>query len=237
MKVVILCGGLGTRLREETEYRPKPLVPIGERPIVWHIMKTYAAFGFTEFVLALGYKGEMIKDFFLNYDILYNDFRLELGSKRVTPLGPSRAEEDWRITFVDTGQETQTGGRLKRLQPYLSDEPRFMLTYGDGVADIDINRLLDFHTDAKCAAVVTGVRPLTRFGERVLRGDAADLRLHRRRSDGAGAAADGAPGGRRSACHLQARRVLAVHGHLSRAADAQSAVDRRARALDTLVGG
>jgi glucose-1-phosphate cytidylyltransferase len=171
MKVVILCGGLGTRLREETEYRPKPLVPIGERPIVWHIMKTYAAFGFTEFVLALGYKGEMIKDFFLNYDILYNDFSLELGSKRVTPLGPSRAEEDWRITFVDTGQETQTGGRLKRLQPLLSDEPRFMLTYGDGVADIDINRLLEFHTDAKCAAVVTGVRPLTRFGELVVEGD------------------------------------------------------------------
>jgi glucose-1-phosphate cytidylyltransferase len=171
MKVVILCGGLGTRLREETEYRPKPLVPIGERPIVWHIMKTYAAFGFSEFILALGYKGEMIKDFFLNYDILYNDFRLELGSKRVTPLGPTRAEEDWRITFVDTGQETQTGGRLKRLQPYLSDEPRFMLTYGDGVADIDINRLLDFHTASGCSAVVTGVRPLTRFGELVVEGD------------------------------------------------------------------
>jgi len=171
MKVVILCGGLGTRLREETEYRPKPLVPIGDRPIVWHIMKSYAAFGVTDFILALGYKGEMIKDFFLNYDVLYSDFSLELGAKRVTPLRPGHDEADWRIAFIDTGQETQTGGRLKRLHSYLRDEPRFMLTYGDGVADIDIQRLLDFHARSKRSAVVTGVQPLTRFGELVVRGD------------------------------------------------------------------
>lgn len=171
MKVVILCGGLGTRLHEETEFRPKPLVPIGPRPIVWHIMKSYAAFGFTEFILALGYKGEMIKDFFLNYDVLYSDFALELGSKRVTPLRPSHEEADWRITFVDTGQETQTGGRLKRLQRYLAADARFMLTYGDGVSDVDIARLLDFHGRSNRIAVVTGVRPLARWGELIVEGD------------------------------------------------------------------
>jgi glucose-1-phosphate cytidylyltransferase len=172
MKVVILCGGLGTRLHEETEFRPKPLVPIGQRPILWHIMKSYAAFGFTDFILALGYKGEMIKDYFLNYDVLYSDFALELGSKRVTPLKPSHEESEWRITFVDTGQETQTGGRLKRLQPYLARDARFMLTYGDGVSDVDLGRLLDFHEHSSRAAVVTGVRPLARWGELIVEGDA-----------------------------------------------------------------
>lgn len=172
MKVVILCGGLGTRLHEETEFRPKPLVPIGPRPIVWHIMKSYAAFGFSEFILALGYKGEMIKDFFLNYEVLYSDFALELGSKRVTPLRPAHDEADWKITFVDTGQDTQTGGRLKRLYPHLAGEPRFMLTYGDGVSDVDITRLLEFHTKSKRTAVVTGVHPLARWGELIVEGDA-----------------------------------------------------------------
>jgi glucose-1-phosphate cytidylyltransferase len=172
MKVVILCGGLGTRLREETEYRPKPLVPIGDRPIVWHIMKTYAAFGCTEFILALGYKGEMIKDFFLNYDTLYTDFSLELGSKRITPLKHSSDEADWRVSFVDTGQETMTGGRLKRLERYLHDQPAFMLTYGDGVTDLDIDALTEFHRRSGRAVTVTGVRPLTRFGELAVKGEA-----------------------------------------------------------------
>src|SRR2546423_6175126 len=116
LKVVILCGGLGTRLREETEHRPKPLVPIGNRPILWHIMRSYASFGFTDFILALGYKGEMIKDYFLNYDVLTSDFSLDLGSKSVQRLGPQEDEAGWRITFVDTGEETMTGGRLRRVR-------------------------------------------------------------------------------------------------------------------------
>lgn len=172
-KVVILCGGLGTRLREETEYRPKPLVPVGNRPILWHIMRTYAAFGFTDFILALGYKGEMIKDYFVNYDIVNSDFTLELGSKRITPIDGAHDATDWRITFVDTGQETMTGGRLKRLEPLLRDEPRFMLTYGDGVADIDLDAALAFHARTRCAVTVTGVHPQARFGELQLEGDRA----------------------------------------------------------------
>jgi len=170
-RVVILCGGLGTRLREETEYRPKPLVPIGNRPILWHIMKSYAAFGFTDFILALGYKGEMIKDYFLNYDRLNSDFTLELGSQQIERLSAAHDEADWRITFVDTGQETMTGGRLRRLAPHLRDDERFMLTYGDGVSDVDIRALMDFHLQSERTVVVTGVRPLARFGELVVDGD------------------------------------------------------------------
>jgi glucose-1-phosphate cytidylyltransferase len=173
VKVVVLCGGLGMRLREETEYRPKPLVPIGDRPILWHIMKTFAAFGTTDFVLALGYKGEMIKDFFLNYEALVSDFTIDLGRKAITSLNGAHGEADWRVTLVDTGQATQTGGRLKRLQPYLSDDARFLLTYGDGVADIDLEALTRFHERSGCAVTVTGVRPLSRFGELVVDGDRA----------------------------------------------------------------
>ena len=171
MKVVILCGGQGTRLREETEFRPKPLVPIGSRPILWHIMHTYAACGFTDFILALGYKGEMIKDYFLNYDLLNTDFTLHLGSKQIERHNVAHDESNWRITFVDTGQETQTGGRLKRLQSYLREEPRFMLTYGDGVTDLDVNRVLEFQQRSGYAAVVTGVHQLPRFGELGVAGD------------------------------------------------------------------
>src|SRR2546423_12562657 len=132
LKVVILGGGLGTRLREETEHRPKPLVPIGNRPILWHIMRSYASFGFTDFILALGYKGEMIKDYFLNYDVLTSDFSLELGSKSVRRLGPQEDEAGWRITFVDTGEETMTGGRLRRLRQGLNCGGRFFLPVRDG---------------------------------------------------------------------------------------------------------
>jgi glucose-1-phosphate cytidylyltransferase len=171
MKVVILCGGLGTRLREETEHRPKPLVPIGNRPILWHIMRSYAAFGFTDFILALGYKGEMIKDYFLNYDVLTSDFSLELGSKSIQRLSPSHDEASWRITFVDTGEETMTGGRLRRLRQVLDRESRFLFTYGDGVTDLNIAAVVDFHRRSGCIAVVTGVRPQTRFGELTVKGD------------------------------------------------------------------
>jgi len=170
-RVVILCGGLGTRLREETEYRPKPLVPIGDRPILWHIMKSYAAFGFTDFILALGYKGEMIKDYFLNYDLVNSDFTLELGSKRIERLNTAHEEADWRVTFVDTGQDTMTGGRLRRLAPYLRGEERFMLTYGDGVCDVNLRSLLDHHRRSGRVALVTGVRPQARFGELIVAGD------------------------------------------------------------------
>jgi glucose-1-phosphate cytidylyltransferase len=171
VKVAILCGGRGTRLREETEYRPKPMVPVGDRPILWHIMKAYAAGGFTDFLLALGYKGEQIKSYFLNYDLLNSDFRVQLGSKAIDRSNVAHEEQDWRVTLVDTGLETMTGGRLKRLEPYLRNERRFMLTYGDGVADLDIQRLLAFQERSGCAAVVTGVRPPARFGELVVRGD------------------------------------------------------------------
>jgi glucose-1-phosphate cytidylyltransferase len=171
VKVVILCGGQGTRLREETEFRPKPLVPIGPRPILWHIMHRYAECGFTDFILALGYKGEMIKDYFLNYDLLNTDFTLHLGSKTIERLNVAHDESDWRITFVDTGQETMTGGRLKRLQPYLRDEARFLLTYGDGVTDLDVRAVLDFQQRTGFAAVVTGVHQLSRFGELGVDGD------------------------------------------------------------------
>lgn len=169
LKAVILCGGQGTRLREETEYRPKPLVPIGNRPILWHIMRTYAAFGVTDFILALGYKGEMIKDYFLNYDLWNSDFTLHLGSKRIEPLTPSVDGAGWTVTFVDTGSATATGGRLKRLEPYLRGEGRFMLTYGDGVSDVDLDALLNFHDRSGCDVTVTGVRPLARFGELIVR--------------------------------------------------------------------
>ncbi len=169
--VVILCGGRGTRLQEETEYRPKPLVPIGNRPILWHIMRTYAAFGYTKFILALGYKGEMIKDYFVNYDLLTSDFSLELGSKRIERLNPAREDMGWTISFIDTGQATLTGGRLKRLSALLRDTPRFLLTYGDGVGDIDVPASVALHEKSGCVAVVTGVRPLTRFGELQVQGD------------------------------------------------------------------
>jgi glucose-1-phosphate cytidylyltransferase len=170
-RVVILCGGQGTRLRDETEYRPKPLVPIGDRPILWHIMKTYASFGFVDFILALGYKGEMIRDYFLNYDLHYSDFVLQLGSKAVEYLGASHDESDWKITFVETGADTMTGGRLLRLEQYLVDDRSFMVTYGDGVTDLEIPNVLGFHESHGKVATVTGVRPTARFGELVVKGD------------------------------------------------------------------
>lgn len=171
MKVVILCGGLGTRLREETEHRPKPLVPVGEFPILWHIMKTFAHYGFTDFVLALGYKGHLIKDYFLNYDLLNSDFRLNLGTKETVLLQPRHEEHDWNITFVDTGSATMTGGRLKRLQPFLEDDDQFLMTYGDGVTDLRISELVAFHRAQGVTATVTGVRPIARFGELLVSGN------------------------------------------------------------------
>lgn len=163
IRVIILCGGRGTRLMEETEYRPKPMVRIGEKPILVHIMEIYSAFGFNDFILALGYKGEMIKDYFLNYDYYTNDFTIDLGEgKVITPH--TRLHSGWRITLANTGLETLTGGRIKRIQPYIKNGT-FMVTYGDGVSDIDISRLLEHHRKMGKLATVTGVRPMTRFGE------------------------------------------------------------------------
>ncbi len=161
MKTIILCGGKGTRMREETEYRPKPLVEVGGRPILWHIMKIYAHYGFNEFVIALGYKGDMIKDYFLNYRTHEGDFTLHTKSNTIHLH--NGAQDDFMITFVDTGSESETGERLKRLKPYISDE-EFMLTYGDGVADIDIGKLVAFHRSQGTIGTITGAHPYSKYG-------------------------------------------------------------------------
>jgi glucose-1-phosphate cytidylyltransferase len=163
MKVVILCGGLGTRLREETELRPKPLVEIGGRPVLWHIMKSYAHYGFREFVLCLGYRGSMIKEYFLNYEAMNNDFTICLGQKSQILYDGSHHEQGFHVTLADTGLDTMTGGRVKRIAKYVGGDT-FMVTYGDGVSDIDIARLVEFHRASGLLATVTTVRPLSRFG-------------------------------------------------------------------------
>lgn len=164
MKVVILCGGRGTRLREETEYRPKPMVLIGGRPILWHIMKIYSHYSYNDFILCLGYKGEMIKDYFLRLRESVNDFTLDLRFHKPKTIIHNRSQgENWRITFVDTGLETMTGGRISRIKRYI-DGQDFFLTYGDGVANIDIKDLYRFHKTKGKIATVTGVRPTTFLG-------------------------------------------------------------------------
>ena len=163
IKVVILCGGRGTRLVEETEYRPKPMVHIGDRPILTHIMDIYSGYGFKDFILTLGYKGAMIKDYFLNFDYYTNDFTIDLGAGKVITPHTSR-HPDWRITQAYTGEETLTGGRIKRIESYIEGDT-FMMTYGDGVSDIDIGELLKYHRKMGKIATVTGVHPMTRFGE------------------------------------------------------------------------
>lgn len=163
MKVVVLCGGLGTRLREETEFRPKPMVEIGGRPILWHIMKIYAHSGFREFVLCLGYRGNMIKEYFLNYEAMNNDFTICLGQESRVHYNGIHTEQGFEVTLAETGLTTMTGGRLRRVRQYV-DGPTFMLSYGDGVADIDIGRLLAFHAEHGKIATVTTVTPTSRFG-------------------------------------------------------------------------
>ena len=163
MKVVILCGGLGTRLAEETQVKPKPMVEIGGRPILWHIMKIYERHGINDFTLALGYKGELIKDYFLNYHARQSDLTVHLLGGRVDYSNPTA--EDWHVSMIDTGPDTMTGGRLLRLKPYLQSGGTFMLTYGDGVSDVDVTALLAFHRSHGRIATVTAVRPPVRFGE------------------------------------------------------------------------
>lgn len=167
MKVAILAGGLGTRLSEETTVKPKPMVEIGGRPIIWHIMKIYASFGFHEFVIALGYKGELIKDFFLNYYYHSNSLTVKLRSGEVKIHNED--SEDWIVHLLDTGLNTQTGGRVRRVAQFIGNEP-FMLTYGDGVCNINIHSLLRYHQSHGKYATITAVRPPARFGQMVFDG-------------------------------------------------------------------
>ena len=164
MKVVILCGGKGTRLREETEFRPKPMVPVGRRPIVWHIMKTYAHYGHRDFILCLGYKGGMFKDYFRNY--LWNTFdvTLSLGRNSGVEFHGAHDEEDWNVTLADTGEEAMTACRIKRIQRYIPRGEPFLLTYGDGLASIDVNASIFAHQQADKALTITAVHPGGRFG-------------------------------------------------------------------------
>ena len=181
MKVVILAGGLGTRLSEETSSAPKPMVEIGGRPIIWHIMKIYSSFGLTDFVICLGYKGYHIKEYFANYFLHMTDVTLDIHRNEVE-VHTSRAES-WRVTLVDTGADTMTGGRLKRVREHIKDET-FCLTYGDGVADIDINALISFHGTHGRDATVTAVRPPGRFGALDLRHDLVHGFMEKPQGDG-----------------------------------------------------
>lgn len=162
--VVILCGGKGTRLKEETEFIPKPLVKIGGKPILWHIMKIYSFYGFNNFILPVGYKGEKIKEYFYNYPVLQNNFTIRLGSPAGEIFFHNPLRDDWQVSVIDTGLEAMTGDRLKRVEKFISSEV-FMLTYGDGVANVNLDNLLKFHLKNKKLATVTAVRPPARFGE------------------------------------------------------------------------
>lgn len=166
MKVVILAGGYGTRIRDVADDIPKPMIPIGPFPILWHIMKTYAHFGHKEFIVCLGYKGQVIKDFFLNYEAYTRDFTITFGSEGKTEYHSDHDESDWKITLADTGLRSMTGARISRIRDYVGDED-FMLTYGDGVSDVDIGKLVEFHKSHGKVLTVTGVRPPGRFGEMV----------------------------------------------------------------------
>lgn len=169
MKIVILCGGLGTRLSEETQLKPKPMVEIGGRPILWHIMKLYEYYGFNDFCLALGYKGESIKDYFMHYHLRTSDITIHLMSGQLQYTNPMA--EDWTVHLVDTGANSLTGGRLHRLEKFLSPNGTFMLTYGDGLSSVNISKLLEFHKSHGKIATVTAVRPPARFGNMILKKD------------------------------------------------------------------
>jgi glucose-1-phosphate cytidylyltransferase len=169
LKVVILAGGFGTRISEESHLRPKPMIEIGEKPILWHIMKIYSYYGYNEFVICLGYKGYMIKEYFSQYYLHESDVTFDFRSSNQAIVHNHHAEP-WVVTLINTGLETQTGGRILRSRPYLGDEP-FMLTYGDGVANIDINNLVHFHRSHEKFATITSVQPAGRFGALTLEGN------------------------------------------------------------------
>jgi len=161
MKVVILAGGLGTRLSEETDFKPKPMVEIGGRPILWHIMKIYSHYGFNDFIILTGYKSHIIKDYFINYYTRYSDITVDMSDNSVE-IHKSR-HEPWKVTMLYTGQDTMTGGRIKKAQKYIGNEP-FLLTYGDGVSDVNINKLIDYHKNSKSVVTLTAIQPSGRFG-------------------------------------------------------------------------
>lgn len=165
MKVVILCGGYGTRIRDVTDNIPKPMIPIGNKPILWHIMKYYAGYGIKHFLLCLGYKSDVIKQFFLDYEANTNDFTITLGIEKRIDYHNEHPESDWLVTLAETGLNAMTGARVKKMERYLADEEHFMLTYGDGVGDIDIGKLIKYHRSHGKILTVTGVRPPGRFGE------------------------------------------------------------------------
>jgi glucose-1-phosphate cytidylyltransferase len=171
LKVVILCGGYGTRIRDVADNIPKPMIPVGRYPILWHIMKYYAQNQHKDFVLCLGYKSDVIKDFFLNYEALTRDFTISLGGSKAIEFHTKHDESDWQITLAETGLNAMTGARIKRVKKYVGDEENFMLTYGDGLGDVDIDKLLEFHKSHGKILTVTGVRPPGRFGE--LRADSS----------------------------------------------------------------
>jgi glucose-1-phosphate cytidylyltransferase len=168
--VIILAGGFGTRLREQTEFIPKPMVSIGTRPILWHIMKIYSHYGYKRFIICLGYKGEIIKEYFLHYSIRNSDFTINLGNREDIRIHNLHSEDDWEITLADTGLKAMTGARIKRIEKYIETN-YFLLTYGDGVANIDIKKLVEFHASHGRVATVTGVKPPSRFGELVTEGN------------------------------------------------------------------
>lgn len=164
MEVVILCGGMGTRLKEETEFRPKPMVAIGGRPILWHIMNIFSSYGFNSFILCLGFKGDVIKEYFLNYEYMNCDFTIDFENKKTVTIHNNKdVANNWKVTLADTGLETETGGRVSRIQKYITGKS-FLMTYGDGLSDINIAKLIQYHKQKNKIATLTGFRPFSRFG-------------------------------------------------------------------------
>lgn len=182
MKVVILAGGLGTRISEETSIKPKPMVEIGGKPLLWHIMKIYSAHGVNDFIICCGYKGYVIKEYFANYFLHMSDVTFDMANNRMEVH--HQWAEPWKVTLVDTGEYTQTGGRLKRVAPYLSDEEAFCFTYGDGVADVDITREIAFHRQHRKLATITAVRPPGRYGALEMQGETVAGFMEKPRGDG-----------------------------------------------------
>jgi glucose-1-phosphate cytidylyltransferase len=247
MQVLILAGGYGTRISEESATRPKPMVEIGGRPILWHIMKIYLAHGLTDFVICCGYKGQMIKQFFRDYALDGADVRFDMGNNTTELLRTST--EPWKVTLVDTGLESMTGGRIKRAAPYLADGP-FCCTYGDGVSDVDITRLIAFHREQGALATVTAVQPPGRFGAFSLQADSTRVpsfrekffcarpqgdRADRRRRHRMGARADGTTGCVPATRCVSPRGLLAADGHAARQAPSRIALGIGQSALEELV--